>query len=163
MRSSLAACEGVLLLVDATQGIQAQTLANFYLAFERNLTIIPIINKVDLPHSEVERVTNELVTAFDIDPDEIIQVSAKTGLGIDDVLTAIVDRVPPPSVETDVAFKALLFDSWFDSFRGVINLVQVKGGSLHKGQKITMASTGRSYDVMEVLFSCYIFLLSLFL
>eukprot|EP00041_Stephanoeca_diplocostata_P016969 m.337148 g.337148 ORF g.337148 m.337148 type:complete len:664 (+) comp20544_c0_seq1:163-2154(+) len=150
VRSSLAACEGVLLLVDATQGIQAQTLANFYLAFERNLTIIPVINKVDLPHAEVERVTNELVNAFDIDPDEIIQVSAKTGVGIDDVLTAIVDRVPPPPVESDVAFKALLFDSWFDSFRGVINLVQVKGGSLRKGQKITMASTGRSYDVAEV-------------
>lgn len=146
---SLAACEGTLLVVDATQGVQAQTLANFFLAFERGLDIIPVINKVDLPHADPERVAREMVELFDVTEEEILWVSAKSGLGCSEVLDAIVDRISAPKVEGD-ELKAVLFDSWFDSFRGVIGMVQMRGGTLQKGQSIEFASTGRTHDVAEV-------------
>lgn len=147
--SSLAACQGTLLLVDATQGVQAQTLANFFLAFERDITIIPVINKVDMDAADVEKVTAELESALDIDRADVLLVSAKTGVGVDDVLRAIVERVSPPPIEGD-SLKALLFDSWHDHYRGIVNMVQLRGGSVRAGQRIVFASSGKSYDVVEV-------------
>lgn len=151
--SSLAACQGTLLLVDATQGVQAQTLANFFLAFERDLTIIPVINKVDMDAADVDKVTAELESALDIDGEDVLLVSAKTGFGVNTVLEAVVERIAPPAVETG-PLKALLFDSWYDHYRGVINMVQIRSGSLRVGDKITFASSGQSYDVIEVSLLC---------
>eukprot|EP00040_Diaphanoeca_grandis_P029384 m.172125 g.172125 ORF g.172125 m.172125 type:complete len:719 (+) comp31669_c0_seq2:55-2211(+) len=146
---SLAACEGTLLVVDAAQGVQAQTLANFYLAFERDLDIIPVLNKVDLPTAQPEKVCRELQSVFDIEEHTVLHASAKSGIGIDGILKAVVERIKPPTVEGD-KLKAMLFDTWFDSFRGVIAMVQMRSGVLKKGQKVTLASTGHSYDVIEV-------------
>ena len=146
---SLAACEGALLVVDATQGIEAQTLANVGLARALGLTIIPVINKIDLPNAEVNMVKEELLDILDIDPDACILASAKAGIGIDDILEAIVARIPAPTATEDT-LKALIFDSYFDEYRGVIAQVRIKSGDIRKGQKILMMSTKRTFEVIEV-------------
>ena len=159
--TSLAASQGTLLVVDATQGVQAQTLANFYLAFERDVAIIPVINKVDLPTAQPERVAREMVSAFDVAEEDILHVSAKTGAGVPAILDAVVQRVPPPVPAPaavglqvrrpgDGAWRlaltrspqALLFDSWYDPFRGVINLVRVVGGTVGRGDRVQFMATG---------------------
>jgi elongation factor 4 len=147
---SLYACQGALLLVDAAQGIQAQTMANFYLAFEHDLTIIPVINKIDMANADPERVTREMEKAFDIESSDIVKISAKTGIGLDILLPAIVDRVKAPQGSADKPLKALLFDSWFDEYRGVICLIEIIDGALHKGDMITSAHTGESYEVHDL-------------
>src|SRR3954468_5991540 len=122
---SLAACEGALLVVDASQGVEAQTLANTYLAIDHHLTIVPVLNKIDLPGAEVDRVKGQLESIIGMDPDEAILISAKSGLGVEEVLEAIVTRMPAPKGDTDAPLKALLFDSWFDPYRGVIVMVRL--------------------------------------
>lgn len=147
---SLYACQGALLLVDAAQGVQAQTMANFYLAFEQDLTMIPIINKIDLPTADVPRVEQELNTLFDFKPQEIIPASAKVGIGIPEILNATIDRIPSPQGSLDKPLKALLFDSWFDEYRGVICLIALYDGSIKKGDMIRLAQADRSYEVLEI-------------
>ena len=147
---SLYACQGALLLVDACQGVQAQTMANFYLAFEQDLTIVPIINKIDMANADTERVTRELDSLFDYKKEEILLASAKTGLGIDGILDAIVERMPAPTTQIDDPVKALLFDSWFDDYRGVICLVTLESGVLKKGDDITQSHTNTRYEVLEI-------------
>ncbi len=147
---SLYACQGALLLVDAAQGVQAQTMANFYLAFDQDLTIIPIINKIDLPTADVARVTRELSSLFDFKPDEIVAASAKTGVGTKDILDAIVTRIPAPFGTDEAPLKALLFDSWFDEYRGVICLMALQDGVIKKGDLISLAQAGTSYEVLEL-------------
>jgi elongation factor 4 len=147
---SLYACQGALLLVDAAQGIQAQTMANFYLAFEQNLNIIPVINKIDMANADPERVGNEMMKALDIDTDDIIKISAKTGIGLDTLFPAIIERIKTPEGSSDAPLKALLFDSWFDEYRGVICLIEVIDGSLKKGDMIASAHTGESYEVHDL-------------
>lgn len=147
---SLQAVEGAILVVDATQGIQAQTLANVYLALGQDLTIIPVINKIDLPASDVPRVTAEIVNLLGCDEDEIIKVSAKTGENVDKVLDAIIERVPAPKLEDGSETKALIFDSYFDDYRGVVLYVRMFGGSLPKNGNITMMATGSKDIALEV-------------
>ena len=147
---SLYACQGALLLVDAAQGVQAQTMANFYLAFEQDLTIIPAFNKIDMTNADPERIYKEVESAFDIQRDEVLLISAKTGKGVENVLPAIIEKIPAPGGDVDGEFKALLFDSWFDSYRGVICLIEVKNGLLKKGDQIVSAYTERSYEVLDV-------------
>ncbi len=147
---SLAACEGAVLVVDATQGVQAQTLANLYLAIDHGLEIVPVVNKVDLPNAEPERVRDELVDLLGVKPDEVYMVSAKTGLGVGAVLDAVVRIVPPPSGDSDGPLKALIFDSNFDPYRGVIAHIRVFEGSLSVGEDAVMMSNGRQYDVTEL-------------
>ncbi|MFT6765766.1 MAG: elongation factor 4 [Alteromonas naphthalenivorans] len=147
---SLYACQGALLLVDACQGVQAQTMANFYLAFEQDLTIIPIINKIDMANADTPRVSRELDSLFDYKPDEILLASAKTGIGVTEILDAIVERMPAPTTQIDDTVRALLFDSWFDDYRGVICLVTLESGTLKKGDNITLAHTNTRYEVLEI-------------
>lgn len=147
---SLYACQGALLLVDAAQGVQAQTMANFFLAFEEDLTIIPVLNKIDLPAADPERVTNQITKLFDFKPAEVIAASAKANIGIESILEAIIDRIPSPQVAPDKPLKALLFDSWFDDYRGVVCLIAVHDGSIKKGDQITLAQVGTSYEVLEL-------------
>lgn len=147
---SLAACEGALLVVDAAQGIQAQTLANVYLAMEQDLEIIPVINKIDLPNADPERVTRELEDVIGIDPEEVILASAKTGAGTKEILEAIVKRIPAPSSGVDRPLRALIFDSLYDSYRGAIPYIRVVDGSIEKGMEIEMMSSGRTFEVNEV-------------
>lgn len=131
--------------------MQAQTVANFYLAFELNLEIVPVLNKIDLPAADPERVAADIETAFDLPADSVIQASAKSGLGIEDVLAAIVERVPQPhSTKPDGPFRLLLFDAKADEFRGIICMVLVKDGIVRKGDKLKAMSTGASYEVLEV-------------
>ena len=146
---SLAACEGAILVVDATQGIEAQTLANVYLALDNNLEIIPVINKIDLPSADIEKVERELYDTFGFKSDEIIKVSAKTGEGIPELMNAIVDRIPSPKKVED-KLKCLIFDSYFDAYRGVVILVRVVSGCLTKKTKIKMMETGDSYEVVSL-------------
>lgn len=146
---SLAACEGAVLVVDATQGIEAQTLANVYLALENNLEIIPVINKIDLPSADIPKVEKELYDTFGFTSEEIIKVSAKTGVGIPDLVNAIIDRVPSPKEHND-KLKCLIFDSYFDSYRGVVILVRVVSGKITKKTKIKMMTTGAEYDVVSL-------------
>ena len=146
---SLAACEGAILVVDATQGIEAQTLANVYLALENNLEIIPVINKIDLPSADIPKVERELFDTFGFKSEEIIKVSAKTGEGIPLLVDAVIDRVPSPNESND-KLKCLIFDSYFDSYRGVVILVRVMSGILTKNTKIKMMSSGISYDVVSL-------------
>jgi len=147
---SLSACEGALLVVDASQGIQAQTLANVYLALEHDLEVIPVINKVDLPAAQPEKVRQEIEEVIGIDAQDAILCSAKTGLGVDELLEAIVQKIPSPkeTPENENKLAALVFDSWFDAYRGVIVLVRVFSGSLKKRDKIRLMSTGRDYEVL---------------
>ncbi|MGH9783328.1 MAG: translation elongation factor 4, partial [Terriglobia bacterium] len=144
---SLAACEGALLIVDASQGVEAQTLANAYLASEHNLEIVPVINKIDLPGAEPEVVREQIEHAIGLDAKDALLVSAKYGNGVEEVLEAIVKRVPPPTGSPDEPLRALLFDSWFDPYRGAIVLVCVKEGKLEKGMRIRLWSNGEVYPV----------------
>ena len=147
---SLAACEGSLLVVDASQGVEAQTLANVYQAIENNHEIVPVLNKVDLPASEPERVKQQIEDVIGLDASEAIPISAKTGEGVGDVLEAIVKRLPPPSGDPDAPLKALLVDSWYDAYLGVVVLIRVIDGKLKKGVKIRMMRTGASHAVDKV-------------
>jgi GTP-binding protein LepA len=147
---SLQACEGALLVIDASQGVEAQTLANTYLALHHNLEIIPVINKIDLPAAEPERIREQIETVIGLDARDAVLVSAKQGIGVHDVLEHIVLLVPPPKGSSEAPLRALIFDSWFDSYRGVIILVRVVDGILRKGQKIRLWSNGQSYDVEAV-------------
>jgi GTP-binding protein LepA len=144
---SLASCEGALLVVDASQGVEAQTLANAYLAINHGLEIIPVINKIDLPSADILRTQEAIEKAVGLDATDAIPVSAKTGQGVDEVLEAIVKRLPPPTGDPDAPLQALIFDSWFDAYRGVIVLVRVMQGTMRKGQRIRFMATGTSYDI----------------
>jgi GTP-binding protein LepA len=144
---SLASCEGALLVVDASQGVEAQTLANAYLAINHGLEIIPIINKIDLPSADILRTQEAIEKAVGLDATDAIPVSAKTGQGVDEVLEAIVHRLPPPTGDPNAPLQALIFDSWFDAYRGVIVLVRVMQGSMRKGQRIRLMSNGKSFEV----------------
>ncbi len=150
---SLASCEGALLVVDASQGVEAQTLANAYLAINGGLEIIPVINKIDLPSADITRTQEAIEQAVGLDATDAIPVSAKTGQGIDDVLEAIVHRLPPPVADPDAPLQALIFDSWFDPYRGVVVLARIVHGRMRKGQRIRFMSNGRVYpiDAMGVL------------
>jgi translation factor GUF1, mitochondrial len=147
---SLYACQGALLLVDASQGVEAQTLANFYLAFEQDLYIIPVINKIDLPTADIERIEGQLERLFDFKPEESVKASAKAGIGIDDILQVIIERIPSPKSSVEKPLKALLFDSWFDEYRGVICLIAIQDGSLKKGDSITLAQAEGTYELLEL-------------
>ena len=147
---SLYACQGALLLVDAAQGVEAQTMANFYLAFEQDLTIIPIINKIDMSTADVPRVTHQLETLFDFKQKNIVLTSAKTGIGITDTLNAIIEQIPPPTSSNTQPLKALLFDSWFNEYRGVICLIALQDGAIKKGDIISLAQQGNKYEVLEI-------------
>ena len=147
---SLQACEGAVLVVDASQGIQAQTLANVYLAMEQDLAIIPVLNKVDLPAADVPRVSKQVMNLLGCDEGEIIHISAKTGQNVDQVLEAIVERIPAPRGETDDPTRALIFDSYYDDYRGVILYVRVVDGQIKKGEAIHMMATGANGLALEV-------------
>eukprot|EP01133_Synstelium_polycarpum_P003469 gene3469-3948_t len=147
---SLMACQGALLVVDACQGVQAQTMANYYLALDAGLEVVPVINKIDLPTANADMVKEQLRNTFGFHPEDIVAVSAKTGVGITDILPAVIDRVPPPSGSPTAPLKALLFDSWFDKFRGVICLVNVIEGSIKRGDVIQSAHTKTVYEVLDV-------------
>jgi GTP-binding protein LepA len=147
---SLYACQGALLVVDAAQGVEAQTMANFYLAFDQDLSMVPVINKVDMANAQPEKVAEQLEKLFDFQPNEMILASAKSGIGIKEILDAIVTRIPAPKGDEEKPLKALLFDSWFDEYRGVICLIAVQDGCIKKGDTISLAQTGRHYDVLEV-------------
>lgn len=147
---SLAACEGALLVVDAAQGIEAQTLANVYLALEHDLEIVPVINKIDLPSAEPERVKQEIEDVIGLDTSDAVLSSAKTGIGIEEILEAIVKKVPPPAGNADEPLSALIFDSHFDSYKGVIAYIRVMNGRIKPGMKIKMMATNKVFDVTEV-------------
>ncbi len=147
---SLKACDGALLVVDATQGVEAQTIANLYLAVDLNLDIIPVINKVDLPSADPEKTKNEIKDIIGIPPEECILASAKTGLGTEDILEAIVSKIKPPAGDVRLPLKALIFDSLFDSYRGAIAYVRVMEGRLSVGRKIRMMATGKEFEVTEL-------------
>ena len=146
---SLAACEGALLVVDAAQGVEAQTLANVYLAIENNLEILPIINKIDLPAAEPEKVKREIEDIIGLPADDAVLASAKNGIGIEDILEAIVHRIPAPNYNENAPLKALIFDSFFDDYRGVITYIKVLDGSIKKGDKIKIWSTEKELEVLE--------------
>ena len=147
---SLAACEGAILVVDAAQGIEAQTLANLYQALDNNLVIIPVINKIDLPNANPEKVKKELMDTLGFDEKEFILTSAKNGIGIKELVEAIIERIPAPKGKKDEPLQALIFDSYFDSYRGIVALMRVVNGSVKVGDKIKMMATGATYDVVEV-------------
>src|SRR5438045_3334419 len=147
---SLAACEGAVLVVDATQGVEAQTLANSYLAINNNLDILPVINKVDLPSAEPERVREQIENVIGLDAHDAVLASAKAGIGIDEILEKIVTHIPAPAGNPAAPLRALLFDSWYDSYRGVMCLLRVVDGELKKGDKVKFISTGREYEVTEM-------------
>ena len=147
---SLASCEGALLVVDAAQGVEAQTLANTYLALDHGLEIIPVVNKIDLPAAEPERVLEEIESTIGLDASDSLLVSAKSGQGVPEILEAVVRRIPPPQGAPDGPTRALLFDSWYDTYRGVVMLVRMVDGSLRKGMTIRMWSTGQTFTVEEV-------------
>jgi GTP-binding protein LepA len=144
---SLSACEGALLVVDASQGVEAQTLANTYLAIENDLELIPVLNKIDLPSAEPDRIKEQIENIIGLDASEAVETSAKTGLGVENVLEAIVKKIPPPKGDKDAPLKALIFDSWYDSYRGVIVLFRIIEGTIKKGTKIKFFNTGREYLV----------------
>lgn len=147
---SLAACEGALLVVDAAQGIEAQTLANLYLALDHDLEIIPVINKIDLPSADIERVTKEIEDVIGMGEEDIIKASAKVGLGTEEILEALVTRVPPPTGDADKVLRALIFDSIFDSYKGAVPFIRVVEGIIEKDMQIKMMSTNKSFEVNEV-------------
>ncbi|MDR1125576.1 MAG: translation elongation factor 4 [Deltaproteobacteria bacterium] len=147
---SLAACEGALLVVDASQGVEAQTLANVYLALDNNLEIIPVLNKIDLPSSDPERVKAEIEEGIGLDCSEALAVSAKTGLGVEAVIEGIIKRLPAPAGDPDAPLKALIFDSWYDAYQGVIVLFRIMDGSVKKGDLIRLFSTGVEYEVLRL-------------
>lgn len=147
---SIAACEGALLIVDASQGIEAQTISNLYLALEHDLEIIPILNKMDLPGAMPEEVTDQIVELIGCDPGDVIPASGKTGLGVDDILRAIIERIPAPSGDETAPLQAMIFDSVFNSFRGIIAYYRVKNGVIKKGDKVRFLNTGKDYNADEV-------------
>jgi GTP-binding protein LepA len=147
---SLACCEGAVLLVDAFQGVEAQTVANAYAAINEDLEIVPVINKVDLVHARVDEVLLEMEQSLAIDSDEVIRASAKTGIGINELLGAIIDRIPPPQGDPDKVLQALIFDSHYDSYRGVITYVRIIDGTVTKGQKIRFSKTGVTHEVIDL-------------
>ncbi|MHB1938848.1 MAG: translation elongation factor 4 [Acidobacteriaceae bacterium] len=147
---SLASCEGALLIVDATQGVEAQTLANAHIAINNGLDIIPIINKIDLPSADVERSKEMIEQTIGLDATDALPISAKTGLGVPAVLEAVVHRLPPPTGDAEAPLQALIFDSWFDSYRGVIVLTRVINGRLKRGEKIRLMSNGKSFEVESI-------------
>lgn len=147
---SLQACEGAILVVDASQGIQAQTLSNVYLAMEQDLTIIPVLNKVDLPAADIPRVSRQVINLLGCDESEIIHISAKTGQNVDKVLDAVVDKIPAPTGKVDDPTRALIFDSYYDDYRGVILYVRVVDGRIKKGESIRMMATGADGLALEV-------------
>lgn len=147
---SISACQGVLLIVDANQGIQAQTVANFYLAFEAQLAIIPVINKIDLKNADPERVEKQIETVFDIPKEECIRISAKLGTNVEQVLQEVVKRIPPPAVRVEDPFKGLVFDSTFDHYRGVVANIALFGGRVSRGDRIVSAHLGKSFEVNEL-------------
>ncbi len=144
---SLAACEGALLVVDASQGVEAQSVANCYTAIEQNLEVVPVLNKIDLQNAEVERVCDEIEQIIGIPATDALRISAKTGLNVEEVLEAVVTRLPPPKGNPDERLQALIVDSWFDNYLGVVSLVRIVNGSLQKGQKVRVMSTGRDHEV----------------
>ena len=147
---SLAACEGALLVVDAAQGVEAQTLANVYMALENDLEIIPVINKIDLPSAEPERVKEEIENTIGLDTSNAVLASAKAGIGIKDILDAVVEYIPAPEGDADAPLQALIFDSYFDAYKGVIAHVRVKQGHIKKGMKLKMMATGKTFEVTDV-------------
>lgn len=147
---SLAACEGALLVVDAAQGVQAQTLANVYLALEANLEIIPVLNKIDLPTADPVRIKKQIEDSIGLDTSIAIEASAKDGRGIAEILEAIIQYIPPPSGSAELPLQALIFDSWYDTYKGVVVLVRVKQGRLKKGQKILLMATNKQFEVLAV-------------
>ncbi len=147
---SIAACEGALLIVDASQGIEAQTISNLYLALEHDLEIIPVLNKMDLPGAEPEEVTDQIVELIGCEIDDVIPASGKTGMGVEKILAAVVDRVPSPSGNPDAPLQAMIFDSVFNPFRGIIAYYRVMNGSLAKGEKVQFVNTGKSYSADEI-------------
>lgn len=147
---SIAACEGALLIVDATQGIQAQTISNLYLALEHDLEIVPVLNKMDLPSASPEEVKDQIVDLIGCDRDSILAASGKTGFGVDTVLDAIINRIPAPKGSPDEPLQALIFDSVFNPFRGIEAYFRVKNGVIRKGDKVKFVNTGKTYDADEV-------------
>src|SRR5512138_3080246 len=142
---SLAACEGALLVVDAGQGVEAQSVANCYTAIEQGLEVVPVINKIDLPTADPERVIGQIEDIIGIEAKDAVRISAKKGLGIDELLERIVERIPPPKGSVNDPLQALIIDSWFDSYVGVVSLVRVVNGAIAKGDRIVVHSTGRRY------------------
>lgn len=147
---SLAACEGALLVVDAGQGVEAQTVAVCYTALEQGLTVLPVLNKIDLPQADAERVINEIEEIIGIEAEDAVRISAKSGLGIDELLERLVRDIPPPEGDIDAPLQALIIDSWFDTYLGVVSLVRVKNGVLRMGEKMQVMSTGRAHEVSGI-------------
>src|SRR5215469_5224992 len=147
---SLAACEGVILLVDAFQGVQAQTVANAFLAMEADLAIVPVLNKIDLPVARPDEVIAEMQSALGVVPEEVLRASGKSGLGVDEVLAAIIERVPPPPGDPEAPLKALVYNSHFDTYKGVVVYVRVKEGVLRKGQRIRLLRGGTEHEITEM-------------
>ncbi|MCR5834443.1 MAG: translation elongation factor 4 [Selenomonadaceae bacterium] len=147
---SLAACEGALLVVDSTQGVEAQTLSNVYLALEHDLEIVPVINKIDLPSADVERVREEIEETIGLDASDAVQCSAKTGIGVDEILEAIVNKIPPPEGDNNKPLQALIFDSYFDSYKGAVAHVRIFDGTVRKGDKLKLLATGKEFEATEI-------------
>uniref|UniRef100_A0A1B0DJF5 Translation factor GUF1 homolog, mitochondrial n=1 Tax=Phlebotomus papatasi TaxID=29031 RepID=A0A1B0DJF5_PHLPP len=147
---SLAPCDGAILLVDANHGIQAQTVSNYFMAVSRNLKILPILNKIDLKNANPERVCQDLMSMFDIDPEGVLKISAKLGVGIENVIPNIIERLPSPKTDPEAPFRALLFDSAYDRYRGALSLINVREGEVSVGQEITSVATGKSYEVKSL-------------
>ena len=150
VRRSLMSCEGAILLIDASQGVEAQTLANMYLALEYDLELLPVINKIDLPSADIERVNEEIESDLGLDPTDAVHCSAKEGTGIDDVLEAIVEKLPEPGGNPADPLQALLFDAQYDPYRGVVAYCRVKQGTLAGGSRMRLMHSGKEYDVEEV-------------
>lgn len=147
---SLSACEGGLLVVDASQGVEAQTLANVYLAIDQNLEVFPVLNKIDLPGADPAKIKAEIEEIIGLDASDAVEASAKEGIGIEDILEAIVQKIPPPVGDDEAPLKALIFDSWYDAYQGVIVLVRIKDGTLSKRDKIKLMASGKSYEVLKL-------------
>ncbi len=147
---SLAACEGALLVVDASQGVEAQTLANVYLAIDQNLEVVPVLNKIDLPSADPDGVRSEIEDIIGLDASEAVAASAKAGIGIAEILESVIHKIPPPEGDRKAPLKALIFDSWYDSYQGVITLVRVKSGVLRKGDRVRLMATGRCYEIQKL-------------